>query len=680
MWHRSWMLRCSVVLALAACGDRGAPVATERATPVPIAADAGLAPQPVLPAPHGAEIALVAVTDDARAAITSDDNGELRFWPSLDGKQEPVVLRGHAPSDLVLAREHDGFVAALLDAATGIEVLHLAKDGALRDRQLMPAEPGYVEMVAAETAILARRSDQTIVRIDSNARTHVLAPAAGDQILGLAARGDDAVAGIADPERPAEIHVVRELALANGLAWGKTYALPIPLVAPFALSPSGRRIAGIDARTSMGVVIELGGQSRVIASDVIADAPDRTIGFLDDDRVVFRGGILVSVPLATAADPWTGTHSSVRVRLGRSTAIADGFGIGGIGTHLLIADGKQTRFLGYRDLGIADLRVTGSQITLSYGTRVLWLDERLREHRSRDVLADAIGGLAVDDTHLLKATFSYLAEDRSQLDLSLFDVVTGAYAGLGMYPQASNVSYDPGTGVYAVWGQTREVPRARLDLSTRTSAPLRSLRTRGDATVELLDPAVANGAVAVAYSGEDGGMLYVETFVDDLKSNRPLAPASTVKIQLAVQTIGTDRTGAMYTLVEPSSRGGKAVLVHKGGKEVKKIMVDDTATSGAVDRDGTTLAAYSRNEIVLYAIDGPEAFKERWRVPAWSVNIAMFTADGKTLLVNTQGGLMALDTMTGARAATGCGWGFGLSTTEPQLAIFITPVVCAEAP
>jgi hypothetical protein len=671
------MLRCTVVLALAACGDRGAPIAAESAAPVPIAHDAGLASQPVLPAPHGAEIALVAITDDTRAAITADDTGDLRFWPSLDGKQEPVVLRGHAPSDLVLAREHDGFVAALLDAASGIELLHLAKDGALRGRQRMPAEPGYVEIVAAEAAILARRSDQTIVRMDAS--PHILAPAAGDQILGLAARGDGAVAGIADPDHPTEIRTVRTLALEQGLAWSKTYVLPIPIVAPFALSPSGRRIAGIDARTSAGVVIELGARSRVIASDVIADASDRTIGFLDDDRVVFRGGIVVSVPMATAADPWTGTRSSVRVRLGRGAVIADGFAVGGLGTHLMLTSNTQTLFLGYRDIGIGALRVTGAQITLGYGTRVLWLDDRLRERRSRDVHADAIGGLAVDDTHLLKGTFSYLAEDRSQLDLSLFDVVSGAYTSLGVYPQASNVGYEPGTGVYAVWGQSRDVPRAHLDLAARRSAPLRSLRTRGDATIELLDPAVAEGAVAVAYAQDDSRMVTLETFVDDGKSNRPLAPASTVKIPLAVQAIGTDRTGAMYTLAGRPGTTAKRVLVHKGGQEVKKIVVDGNTSLGAVDRGGTMLAAYSRNEVVLYAIDGPEPYKERWRVPAWSVNIAMFTADGKALLVNTQGGLMALDTLTGARVATGCGWGFGLSTTEPPLSIFITPVVCAEA-
>lgn len=669
MWRRS----ATCVLLVAACGERDAPVATESAPPpAPIAIDAGVR-QPVIASPHGAEIALVAITDDARAALTSDDGGGLRFWPSLDGTREPVVVRGHAPSDLVLVRAPDGFLAALLDAAKGIELLALAPDGALRGRQVVPAEPGSVELAGGTSAILARRADQTIIRLDGTVPA-ALAPAPGEQILGIAARGDHAIAGIADPDRPAELATIREIALAHGLAWGPRYTLPEPLVPPIALSPSGRRVAGVHARTGIGVVIELGATSRVLITDPVpSDGGERTLGFLDEDRVVFRGEAIVRVPEVTVvADPWDGTRASSRLRLGRNPVIATGFSIGGLGTHLMIADGRDTRFLGYRDIGIGYLRTTGAQITLGIGTRVLWLDDRLRERRAREVPADLIGGLAIDDTHLLKATYSYLADDRSQLELSLFDAVGGGYASLGLYPQASNVVYEPATGVYAVWGHTREVPRAHLDLAARTSAPLRALRTRGDATVELLDPAVA-GAVAVAYAQDEANVVHVETFVDDGASNRPLAPASTVRIPFAADPIGTDRTGAMYTLV---SRPAMTVVVHRAGKELRRFAVERDTIAGAVDPAGTMLAATSRNEVVLYEIDG----KQRWRAPAWSVNIARFTADGKTLLVNTQGGLMALDTMTGARTATGCGWGFGLSTTEPQLSIFIAPVVCAEAP
>jgi hypothetical protein len=681
MWHRRPMLQQSLVLvALCACGDRGEPGSSISTSPPPVpgAPIDALSDQPqrIVTAPHSGTIAHVAISDRADAAISSDDTGELRFWPKLDGTREPVVIRGHAPVDLALAREHDGHIAALLDSAGGIELLHIAENGGVGSRQVLPPEPRFEELATGTNALLARRTDHTIMRLDSNAKpSRPLAPELGEQVLAIAVRRATAIAGIGDRERPSEIRWIREIQLGGELAWGRQYELPVPLAPPIALSPSGKRVAGLHARTGAGVLLELVPKPRVIRTDIVGtELSENVIGFLDEDRAVLRGGVVMSVhEVAPSADPWNATRSTVRARLGRNGVVADGAVVSGQGMSLVIANGERAQFLGYRDVGAGFMRVTGDQITLGFGNRVLWLDDRLASLRAIDVVNDSAAGLAVDDTHLLKATHSYLEDSRSKLDVSLVEVGSEKEVPLGGWFRGSSVAYDPSSRVFAVSGFMPVIARNQLDVTSGTSTPLRALKARESATIELLDPKLAGGAVAVTYAfGENG--IHIDTYVDDGKSTRPLTPTATVKVTDATYPVGVDQTGAMYTLVARPEPKAKPIYAHKAGKEVKRVMVDGTVTAAAVDRAGTMLAAYSSQSVILY-LDG----KERWRTPAWSVNMARFTADGKTLLVNTQGGLFALDTATGERLATGCGWGFGLSTKEPQLTVFPAPVVCAEA-
>jgi hypothetical protein len=664
-------MRLALLLSFAsACGSHAETTAqAQPAAQGSVTVDAGV-PKQVITATHAKTVALVAVTDDGKAALTSDELGELRFWPTFDGLHEPVVVHGRAPVEVALARAADGFVAALLDNAGGIELLQLAPDGTLRGRRVIAAEPGFEALAAASAVILARRSDQTIVRLDTQSQP--LAPQMGEQILAIAARRQVAVAGLADPEHAEEIHRVRQIALAHDLAWGAAYDLPVPLKAPIAISPSGRRIAGIDARSGAGTIIDLLGQPRVIATDIVGSSDETLIGFLDEDRAVFRAGIVIGVPQVTAvADPWAGTRSSSRLRVGRDPAVADGVVISGLGTHLMLADPANTLFLGYRDLGPGNLRVTSNAITYGIGGRVLWLDDALHDRRARDITNDATGGVPVDDHRLLKGTYTYLENDRSRLDVALVDASSGLEVQLGSWEKASNVTYDPETHVLAITGYTSTISRLLLDPEKATVTPLRPLEVHGEASVELFDPAVANGTVAIATSIDDQGTLY-ETFAGDQKpGTKPLAPSA--KFRLAdAPSFAYDRTGAIYAM---QSKGDKAyVVVFRGGKEVKRWRAE-TFTWGAVDAAGKRIELHSPTSVMLFDADGHEL----WRTPMWAVNAVRFTNDGTKLIVNTGGGLVMLDAATGARLATACGWGFGLSTTEPSISEYNVPVVCAEA-
>jgi hypothetical protein len=429
----------------------------------------------------------------------------------------------------------------------------------------------------------------------------------------------------------------------------------------------------VAARTRAAVVIELVPTARTIANVRVAEPSERALGFLDDERAIVHAS-MVQVPQITAvADPWNVTPAQPpRVRLGRGAVVTDGVVVGGHATHLVLAAPDRTRFLGYRDVGPGFLRVTGDQVTLGFSSRVLWLDHALAAARAHEVTNDATGGIAVDDHRLLKSMSSYPATGGTQLQVSLVDGRAGTEAVLGTWPESSNVAYDPATHVLAIPGASSTVPRLRLDPATGKTTPLRPLQTKPYAIIDLFDPARAGGTVAIA-TWHRGISSRVETFVDDGRSRGPIVAASALTLPARATPIGTDERATVYTL-EP----GGHVHVYRAGKQVAKLHVGDDLVGGAVDRAGTLIAVYSASHVAVFDRDG----NERWRTPVWSTNAARFTEPRALtparLLVNTQGGIIAYDAPTGARAATGCAWGFGLTETEPPVTVFLAPVVCAE--
>src|SRR5215510_5560964 len=134
------------------------PVAAVTASAVTATATASASASPI-PAVQGETISLLAVTDDARAAVTADFGGALRLWPTLDGKREPVVLVGARARELAIARDGDGdgadLVVADLDAAGHLEILRTDALGAARSRARVPADRPFVSVTAVGDGFVA---------------------------------------------------------------------------------------------------------------------------------------------------------------------------------------------------------------------------------------------------------------------------------------------------------------------------------------------------------------------------------------------------------------------------------------------------------------------------------------------------------------------------------------------
>ena len=108
MRTRSVKLASSLALVLAACGthDERTPVAAPSQGPTASAPVPPAAPAIVeSTAPHGAEISIVAATEQADAAMTIDLRNSVRLWPTLDGSKTPVPIR--VAGEVAQAVEHD---------------------------------------------------------------------------------------------------------------------------------------------------------------------------------------------------------------------------------------------------------------------------------------------------------------------------------------------------------------------------------------------------------------------------------------------------------------------------------------------------------------------------------------------------------------------------------------------
>src|SRR5262249_30192942 len=130
--------RLAVLIAGCACtahpAGRDATVPALYDQPAAIAPDAAVdvPPEPIRRAVHAmpaGNLAIVALTADGRAAATADNQGAIRWWPSLDGDLEPVVVAAPPPRMIAIARDGGGFSIAMVDSAGALTLARLTADG-----------------------------------------------------------------------------------------------------------------------------------------------------------------------------------------------------------------------------------------------------------------------------------------------------------------------------------------------------------------------------------------------------------------------------------------------------------------------------------------------------------------------------------------------------------------------
>lgn len=629
---------------------------------------------------HGGQVTVVAVAGDGSAAVSSDGRG-LRLWPSLDGTREPLVVRGPAgPRSLALGRDGAVHVIAAIDAAGGLSVLRVDDSGT-------PAGPAVslgaaVQVALAAHRIIVRRPDSVVEAYDlAGAPRGRLVGAPGARLAQLAVHGDRALVLAAGAEG---VHG-RWLELAGELAWGATTArLPVDPDQPIALHPDAARIAARAPGSRQVRIVALadgGGPAagrRVEAACVLDPLPRLTgtlqrvprdvrdttfapLGFFDADilacasrgqlmwwsrarrslgldghgaALAFGGGRVISglgsglalhVPprgATSLAAPSLGSAAATAATVATTAATTGGDGVAVRGNTE-----PTSRYLGYLERSAAVPKTADlSRVVLDARTvavvrpnpsvgRDAW------GRGTRVVVLDAVSG----------AELQVLPEDTAQ--------TTPGYAA-GM--------------LVTTEGERRTL--RRYDPARRRFGPPVVLQLPWTARrVELVDPARAAGAIAIAVREQGDAVDIAEIAAADVARGVPLiAPRRSYRVPGRLRAI--DRAGRIYIAAGPD-----LVLIYADAR-LHGVWAGVAGLAGLAlepSPSGDAVVAVGDARAILATPGG----HTRWHAAVWGVDSVAWDAGGG-LVARFPSGVAQLDLATGQLRGRRCGAGFGLHPRE----------------
>jgi len=647
-------------------------------------------------------IEVLAASDSGDAAVTADTVDRVRLWPTLDGTSEPrVIVLANPPKRLALGRLADRYVVGAIDEAGGVEVLDVDREGRIHARAKRPADPAAIAIHAWGAGMLVVRADQSLAWLAANdVARGPLAPEPGWRIVDLAVRDRRALAVLETADRPV---AYRWLADGDRLAWGDPLALPLSFQR-IALAPGGRRVAGVVRGAQVMAVVDIAPATVIVEPDLsrvlgLTMLEHLELGFASHDVLGVtgdRGSNLVwwsppppQAPLppvgSGASDPWALAPSTVPAHVTSPVSLSSN--VGGVAFangNALVANGgaialtnpKATKWLGYAEQSFGALAMHGGQPSLLVSQGVLWLDDDLQVVRSakRNEAQRYIVQVA-GERHVLTQETNYEktnAEGYSQTTMRIRNVETQRDLELMALYEYSGFAFDAETSIATVWDD-RRAERFAIDLAAETKTKLRPLAVRAMGHVHALDPARANGVIAIAIGTDDFGRLWVDSY-------RETPGTGTIRAathdRFDAQLIGLDRKGSVY-LAGIDKQGSYTQLSRLTAGKLEKLATISPPSGGDVTRDGTRIIinAASRNEVVL--LDATTGL-ETWKYTIWRPHATAITGDDSEVIIATLGGLIALDMTTGERTALACGWRFGLHDEQPNTGFNNAPTVCEE--
>ncbi len=649
---------------LAACGNAAAPAAGPPAAKSPPSPVKVIASSPVTGG-HGSTIVRLAVTDDGGAAVSADEHGGIRLWPALDGSREPISIAGAAPAALSIARDGDGFVVAVHDSARGVELVRIARTGEVRGRTAVAPEPEIVQVELTARGALVVRADHSIDLVDPRGavRSHLVA-APGTRVRSLLVRSEHVRAIVDDGDGGVR---ARAIDLADeGARWGETSArLPIDPTRAVALSPDHLRVVGHRrGNTAAPVLVELA-TGKVVAK---VCPEGEAHGFVD--------ATMIACTIQTQVAWWsTRDENLVATNAEPIAPSADGFAFGGasmfgsVGHQLAIYAPDAQKFLGYGMREITRARPSAGGILIDDGGRhPLLLDAELHARRRIEVPAHIVAWTdlyPLDDRFVLAVAPRIMSADAwgSSYEVTLIEAATqtvrqrlpniAASPGLVFEPATQLLlSNDGGTHLLLRFDPFSYAFTERIALVSR---PILE-------RVYLVDPDLADGAIAYAVHTDDRGAVLDEFRAADVRDGQ-LAARASYRMPGPIEVV--DRAGNAYVRSEP-----RALFRHG-------VRTAGLATSGTVrpSPDGATVATIASGRIELSSTTTGRA---GWSIAAWGATDVMWLATGEFVAV-FPGGLAKVDLASGTFAERQCGWAFGLADAPFQTSSS-APAVCDVAP
>lgn len=656
------VIRRVVVLSLVACASTSRPAESppSESVPEPEARPApSLAPRPVVhalrearEAPHGAAIQVLALSADGRIALTADELGGVRLWPTLDGTREPRIVEMPRPIQLAVGRRDGGYIAAGRDEAGGVYIAKLDDEVRQIAHVTLPAEPAVSWIGITERGLLAWRSDQRLVLIDADgAVLDELATEPRQSIVAIAVSGTRAVVLL---DRSEGGRAARWLAIGPTLEWGAWLALDEPLLGDvaLALAPNGKRLAALvlEHDRATASVLELATGKRIGGGDVTTR--NATIGFVDDDRVAF-GGLdgMWWIDLTSPDGKPTG-HVPMPVRPQPTLGTGAGHAVlahhGELALHTL---GNDPKYLGYDTITprIAEVGPDG-RVLIGQRDRIVLLD---RELRAEATPFSSIGGRFVQLRWLGGSRWllerSSVQDDKIEIDL--LELGAAPRTLRSGTAEVQLLSYEPSTELVTLsFGASPQV--ARFDRAANALRTVATAAKRGvyeEVLFVPVSPELAGGIQLVQIR------LRERMTIDWLRDPSALGkPTASVTVEGSVA--GADAAGHVY--VWQVGQDGKLELaLYKDGQPLRTL---PNRGPGALwpEPRGRGYVEVTASSVARYDIDGAQ----KWQQTFSTSLEALWLTDG-ALAITSGAGIARLDGDTGAVTAVRCGWHFGLSTT-----------------
>ncbi len=685
-----WMRSELLALAMLAACESPAPMATPSAKPVEAAQ---------LGAPHGGVIRRIAVTDRADAAVSLDSLGGVRVWPTLDGTREPVSIAMTDARGIAIAADGSELLVAILDGSGSARMFRVTRTGVLRGSVQIAGDVPIEQLVGIEGGVLVARRDRAIERYDPSGLHGRITLDPGEELGALTARHGGAAVLVGphaalptvddapdDEDDFRQIRIARApttttaealrwIDLAHGLAWGGRVRVPVNMrLDRLAISPNHQRFAVVASTDLVLHVLDSETLAPVAGKDLGAReaTTNPSFGFVDDDHVA-RVSTKVEWWVAASADPLTKDPVKAYAEqpesaANESGAVGDGILVWGRGSVLALQSPLETRYLGWRDPAIGHLVANvGGSLGLSRGSRLLLLDRTL--HRTSEAALGERDG-ALDPVTWLDANHAVV--QRRQLDahgriqirsLELVDLRHRARTvPLVQARFFQRVEWDADLHLLGVVADGA-LRRFSTDLETTHATELPAIHTTGQVDAfRMLDPKRANGmAVVLAQSDPvTGGLVGFWTEGD---GKTELAGMRGTALLGSVGGIGP--TGAIYVKFEQTS------LVVRGAL-AKPVEFHVQLGTVAADATGERLVAVQGSRVTMLDPEGTP----RWSANVWDAQRALFSPDGARVVVETRGGLVALDAATGERASTACAYDFGIMTKPPEINALSAAPVC----
>jgi hypothetical protein len=666
-------------------------------TPVKQRSQAGA--EPIAPgALHGGRVVMTAVAESGNAALTADDIGELRVWPTVDGTRPPLPLRTLAPATRIAIASGDDLVVALADAANDVTVMRLGRDGTTHARAQIASDIGIEQLVFVGRDLLIRRIDHTIERYDANgARLGRVVADAGERLGAIAAHDRSVVVASGQSESSTTRLRRLVLGLGDGLSWGADLTLPAPIdLEPLAISPDGRRIAGAvrdqppAAKKEASPKQLAGGKQppakpepppppvvRRLAIFELADVPRAVeldheirltprvrLGFTDNDTLAIAQDALTWWSAKSAAiDPWNNDAAPVP---GDSTesATADGLVVTAFAGGLALRDPARTRYLGWSHLVNGATKAIGDTIAVGpMDGDLQWFDRDLvdTDHLELSTLSMFDGGTAINMVPIGQHHAVVLRRTSSGSHAVLVDA-RDPRQQVEIGPQLVNpqIVYDELDHLSLV--DSNKLYRYRVSFAPLAATALSVIDLPPNLVgVYPVDPERAGGAVAVLVGYDNQGYTLRWIHGNDV------AAATVHHIEAGV--LAVDSSGIEYAMSKP-----KTLVGQRDGKVVVELPYDDQPIVVAPSPSGDMIAIASRDAVELFDASG----KSHWKQHVWSPVGLTLSAHGARVFVPTRGGLIALDGQDGNVIGRACGTRFGVHSLPLTTSIYDAPPVCED--